>query len=213
MGAVNSVKTDGVNALKPKVLAIAGAAGGAAVDAVLTKGVSGAKRAMSGAQAALEQETLITNEGIIIRMPKQKTVIEKMQEPLEARQIEMGKRNADLAGKTHPVTEVPYSEKAYPIFESKFDVKLPKKLRGSGVSDREQFKYATEQLRLKLQKTPAAKQEFTVEQLADIEAGKPKITGLTWHHHEDGVRLQAVDAEVHAKTGHDGGRRNTGGRP
>ena len=91
---------------KDGVLAIAGAAGGAAVsptataavDAVLTKGVSGAKRAMSGAQAALEQETLITNEGIIIRMPKQKTAIEKMQEPLEMRAKvgENGRRNVKL---------------------------------------------------------------------------------------------------------------------
>ena len=72
---------------KDGVLAIAGAAGGAAVsptataavDAVLTKGVTGAKRAMSGVQSALEQEQLVTNEGIIIRMPKQKTISEKVQ--------------------------------------------------------------------------------------------------------------------------------------
>ena len=209
------------NYSKDGILAIAGAAGGAAVsptataavDAVLTKGVSGAKRAMSGVQLALEQEALVTNEGIIIRMPKQKTVIEKMQEPLEARQIQMGKRNASLAGEEHPITGVRYNENAYPEFESKANIRIPKNLKGANVSDRQQFRNATEQLWAKMQKSPKLKEGFTQQQLADIEAGKPKITGLTWHHHEDGVRLQLVDTEIHAKTGHDGGRRNTGGRP
>ncbi|NJM54181.1 MAG: HNH endonuclease [Blastocatellia bacterium] len=125
----------------------------------------------------------------------------------------MATRNADLAGETHPVTEVPYNRSAYPIFDSKFDAELPKNLRGSNITDYDQFKEATRQLKREIENDPAAGSIFSKEQLADIMAEKPKIKGYTWHHHQDGIRLQLVDSKIHAKSGHDGGRKNTGGRP
>jgi DNase/tRNase domain of colicin-like bacteriocin len=90
---------------------------------------------------------------------------------------------------------------------------LPSNLRGNSISDYEQFKESTKQLKREILAKPSAGNIFTKEQIADIMAEKDKIRGLTWHHHQDGVRLQLVDREVHAKTGHDGGRKNTGGRP
>jgi hypothetical protein len=121
-------------------------------------------------------------------------------------------RRKDLAGKTHPVTNVPYDRNGYPIFNSAFDAQLPKNMRGRSVSDYEQFKEATKQLKKEIESDPMAGNIFTKDQLADIMAEKDKIRGLTWHHHQDGVRLQLVDSKVHAKSGHDGGRKNTGGR-
>jgi hypothetical protein len=125
----------------------------------------------------------------------------------------MAKKNSRLAGETHPVTEVPYNRVAYPVFDSKFDAQLPKNLRGHKVSDYDQFKEATRQLKRKIEADPSTGNIFTKEQLADIMAEKDKIRGLTWHHHQDGVRLQLVNRDIHRKTGHDGGRKNTGGRP
>jgi DNase/tRNase domain of colicin-like bacteriocin len=122
-------------------------------------------------------------------------------------------RRKDLAGKTHPVTGVPYDRNGYPIFDSKFDAKIPNDLKGHKISDYDQFKEATKQLKADLEANPSFKSRFTDEQLADIMAEKDKIRGLTWHHHQDGVRLQLVDRDIHLKTGHDGGRKTTGGRP
>jgi DNase/tRNase domain of colicin-like bacteriocin len=124
-----------------------------------------------------------------------------------------GIRNKKMAGKNHPVTGVYFDRNGYPVFNSKFDVKLSLELRGNSVSDHKQFKDATRQLKNKIESNPALRREFTAEQLKDIFAEEEKIVGLTWHHHQDGVRLQLVDEWTHAKTGHDGGRKNTGGRP
>ena len=125
----------------------------------------------------------------------------------------MARKNSRLAGEAHPVTEVPYNRVAYPIFNSEFDAELPKHLRGRSVSDYDQFKEATRQLKRKIESDQSFGNTFTRDQLADIMAEKDKIRGLTWHHHQDGVRLQLVDEWTHAKSGHDGGRKNTGGRP
>lgn len=132
-------------------------------------------------------------------------------EPLPS--INKPTRNVRLAGKNHPVTNVPFDRQGYPIFESLKDVKLPANMRGNTVSDTKQFEYATGQLRRQIEENPAMERLFTAEQLADIRAVEAYIDGLTWHHHQDGIRLQLVDRETHRKTGHDGGRKNTGGRP
>jgi hypothetical protein len=124
-----------------------------------------------------------------------------------------GIRNIDLAGKKHPVTGVYFDRNGYPVFDSKFDAQLPKNLQGNSVSDYEQFKESTKQLKREILAKPSAGNVFTKDQLVDIMAEKDKIRGLTWHHHQDGVRLQLVSRDIHRKTGHDGGRKNTGGRP
>lgn len=122
-------------------------------------------------------------------------------------------RRRDLAGKNHPITGTYYDRNGYPVFSSEFDAKLPGNLRGSAISDYDQFKEATKQLKRKIEANPSFGDTFSKEQLADIMAEKTKITGFTWHHHQDGIRLQLVDEWTHAKSGHDGGRKNTGGRP
>ncbi|WP_442903602.1 HNH endonuclease [Gilliamella sp. Pas-s25] len=46
---------------------------------------------------------------------------------------------------------------------------------------------------------------FTPEQLNAINAGKPKIPGYTWHHHQHRGRMQLVPEDAHLQTGHIGG--------
>ena len=128
--------------------------------------------------------------------------------------------NADLAGKTHPETGVPYVEKtvdtpegketlAFPEFDSSFDAKLPDDLLEG--TDKQHFDECNKQLKNWCEENPEkAKKKFSDEQLEQIEAGKnPK--GYTWHHHEDTGKMQLVDSSIHAKSAHTGGRAIWGG--
>ncbi|WP_160174310.1 HNH endonuclease, partial [Archangium violaceum] len=101
----------------------------------------------------------------------------------------------------------------YPAFEPIIEVTIPEELRGPEVSDARQFADATRQLREILEIRPEAVPSLTAEQLEAIERGWSRIPGLTWHHHEDGMTLQLVDRDTHARTGHSGGRDASGGRP
>lgn len=122
-------------------------------------------------------------------------------------------KNEHLAGQRHPVTGVLYNSGGYPVFESMMDIIIPEELRGPEVSDARQFAEASRQLREEFERTPTLESIFSPEQLEAIKKGWPRIPGLTWHHHEDGMTLQLVDRDTHARTGHSGGRENSGGRP
>ncbi|MGZ3457060.1 MAG: HNH endonuclease [Archangium sp.] len=122
-------------------------------------------------------------------------------------------KNEHLAGQKHPVTGVPFNDNGYPVFEPIVEITIPEELRGPEVSDDRQFADASRQLREKLERRPTLKSTFTPEQLEAIKNGWPRIPGLTWHHHEDGMTLQLVDRDTHVRTGHSGGRETSGGRP
>lgn len=122
-------------------------------------------------------------------------------------------KNSHLANQKHPVTGVPFNENGYPVFDVIVEATIPEELRGQDVSDSVQFADATRQLRELLEISPEQEALFSKEQLEAIKQGWPRIPGLTWHHHEDGVTLQLVDREIHARTGHSGGRELSGGRP
>jgi RHS repeat-associated protein len=122
-------------------------------------------------------------------------------------------KNEHLAGDEHPKTGVPFNASGYPEFDSLFDVTLPKSMIGPTITDDAQMKFATKELAAAIEEDPGLKARFTKAQLEDIGNGEARIAGLTWHHNEDGETMQLVDRETHAKTGHAGGRCNTGGRP
>lgn len=71
------------------------------------------------------------------------------------------------------------------------------------------MKYATKKLKQLLLDNPKLKEQFTCQQLQDIDKEKRTITGLVWHHYEelDGEKpiMQLVDAEKHKKCSHIGG--------
>ncbi|SFT04274.1 HNH endonuclease, partial [Marininema halotolerans] len=119
--------------------------------------------------------------------------------------------NGKYADRVNPLSNVRYDDNGFPVFDewSKFEYTLdkPKYLE----SDTVQFKEATNALKEEIEKNPAMKEHFTPKQLADINKGKKKIKGLTWHHHQDSGRLQLVPTEVHQPTSHTGGRAIWGG--
>jgi hypothetical protein len=119
-----------------------------------------------------------------------------------------GVRNARLAGKTHPVTGVPFDENGFPIFEVKFNAKLNSALHTA--TDRAQFKEATQQLNASIKKNPEISKQFSEEQLKDISKGRTP-DGFIWHHHQDKGVMQLVVEKIHFETGHTGGRSIWGG--
>ncbi|GMU00745.1 hypothetical protein KH5H1_48650 [Corallococcus caeni] len=90
-------------------------------------------------------------------------------------------RNAHLAGRTHPVTGVPFDAEGYPDFKAagvvKAEVRIP--YTGSRAGD-----FAAANKAAGLRETPK---------------------GMTWHHHQDRATLQLVPTAIHARTGHTGG--------
>jgi len=92
-------------------------------------------------------------------------------------------RNYRLAGTTHPVTGVPFNFLGFPDFTSFLYKNGPNDVRIDPTGDRlKDFEAANK----------AAGYLFT-----------PK--GYTWHHHEETGRMQLVESNAHAKTGHTGG--------
>jgi hypothetical protein len=92
-------------------------------------------------------------------------------------------RNVHLAGKTHPKTGVPFDKDGYPEFDKWMKIEL--RVPGGHKGREADFAWA--------------------DGFYKMLYGKPRDRHLhTWHHHQDGVRLQLVDRPIHAATGHTG---------
>lgn len=132
-------------------------------------------------------------------------------------------RNESLEGDNHPITGVPFERKTvevngeniegvFPVFDAIYEAKLPKDMYEK--SDREQFKECNNQLYKDIEQYPVLKNQFNEEQLEQIKDGTIDGTapdGYVWHHNEEAGKMQLVDFETHAKTGHTGGRSIWGG--
>ncbi|MEW4309218.1 HNH endonuclease [Rossellomorea marisflavi] len=129
-------------------------------------------------------------------------------------------RNESLEGDRHPLTGVEFDrnevtlsdgtvvEGVFPNFPTVFEGKLQEVNYHD--SDAKHFKEANSQLQLEIERNPSSKVEFTEDQIAQIEAGDTP-EGYVWHHSEEPGVLQLVDSDLHAQTGHTGGRSIWGG--
>ena len=129
-------------------------------------------------------------------------------------------RNESLKGDLHPITGVLFEEKTvidcdgnrvtgvFPDFDSTIDVQLPEDMFRA--TDADQFTYCNKQLQKTIENNPDFVKEFTSEQLEQFKNGDTP-DGCTWHHNEDPGKMQLVDSEIHARTGHTGGRSIWGG--
>lgn len=132
-------------------------------------------------------------------------------------------RNESLEGDNHPITGVAFERKTvevngeniegvFPVFDAIYEAKLPKDMYEK--SDREQFKECNNQLYKDIEQYPVLKNQFNEEQLEQIKDGTIDGTapdGYVWHHNEEAGKMQLVDFDTHAKTGHTGGRSIWGG--
>lgn len=71
------------------------------------------------------------------------------------------------------------------------------------------MRLATKKLKQIMKDQPSIRNQFTADQIKDIEAEKEKISRLIWHHYEelDGERpiMQLVDEKQHSICSHTGG--------
>ncbi len=155
--------------------------------------------------------------------------IEKVLEPFEnvsskdnPRYIET--RNHGLENDVHPITGVPFVKKilempngewiegVFPEFSLDFDAKLPEDMYLE--SDETQFKECSRQLFEAIEADPKLKEKFTAEQIEQIKDGVNDGTppdGYVWNHDAEAGKMQLVNSDIHAKTGHTGGRFLWGG--
>lgn len=129
-------------------------------------------------------------------------------------------RNIVNDGEKHPETgvvfkkkEIEYDDKVhvgtFPEFESEHTVQLDEDLYNS--TDNVQFRKCTLDLKESIEENPGLAEQFTDRQLEQIDAGRVKIDGLTWHHSEEPGVMELVDSSEHRKTGHTGGQVIWGG--
>jgi hypothetical protein len=64
---------------------------------------------------------------------------------------------------------------------------------------------ATRQLRKAIANGQVSASQFTQDQLRVFQGGRPNITNLTWHHHQDIGRMQLISCEIHDLIGNVGG--------
>lgn len=133
-------------------------------------------------------------------------------------------RNESLAGDRHPITgvefvkkivETPageYVEGVFAKFDSQFKAEIPKELYQE--TDKAQFKECNKQLSEAIEKNPELRSKFSEEQIEQIKDGIKDGSapdGYVWHHEAESGKISLVDSEIHARTGHTGGRSIWGG--
>lgn len=133
---------------------------------------------------------------------------------------EIHTRNESLEGDRHPMSGVQFEKNTvedaegnsvtgvFAKFESTFDAQLPEDLYQA--SDKKQFAECNRQLADGAANDSELADRFAPEQLEQIKNGDTP-DGYVWHHHEEKGRMQLVDSETHAMTGHTGGRSIWGG--
>lgn len=171
------------------------------------------------------QEATETTSSVEAQSVTEAQEISELQEISEVQEsnplhYDLQTRNQGLEGDVHPVTGVEFEKKTvvdaegneatgvFPKFESDFDAQLPRDMLKS--SDKEQFTECNNQLKDAVSKDPEVSKKFSGEQLEQIKNGDTP-DGYTWHHNEECGKMQLVKSDVHAQTGHTGGRSIWGG--
>ena len=115
--------------------------------------------------------------------------------------------NKGLAGGEH-VKGVDYDVLGFPIFKGDnltFSLKLDE---GYYVmKDTNQFKEGTRILKEAIEKGEVSRDLFTPQQLDQIEKGRARIKGFTWHHHQVPGKMQLVLEDIHGAVNHLGGNK------
>ena len=187
------------------------------------------KQSLEGGESRFFKDSLSALRNEMSAEIFKETVADKCQQETVKKTVEtdseqiksLTTKNESLEGSRHPLTEVPFERKevineqgktcegVFPDFESIFTAELPEKMWQE--SDANQFGESNDQLKDWVEDNPEkAEKMFDQEQIDDI-ANNYTPEGYVWHHTEDRGEMQLVDAEIHAKTGHTGGKSVWGG--
>lgn len=116
-----------------------------------------------------------------------------------------------MANQVHGVTKVHFDDKGFPIFRSKYKVKL--KVTDYRKSRRYHFYLCNQKLYKDVLTNPKLRQKLNLSKndIKALESGEtPKH--YVWHHHQNPGVLQLVDRDIHEKTFHKGGFSIWGGK-
>ena len=115
-------------------------------------------------------------------------------------------KNVKLAGQIHSKTGIVFDQRGLPVFDKHvvYETKLPRDV-SSIKKSRLHMTESTKDLKAQILAGKIDQTKFTEKQLEHIFSEKPKIDGLTWHHHQDIGRMQLIDEVLHTKMGHIGG--------
>ncbi|NMD71603.1 HNH endonuclease [Bacillus sp. DNRA2] len=115
--------------------------------------------------------------------------------------------NKGLAGGKH-VKGVDYDVLGFPIFKGEnllFTLKMDKEYYV--MKDTIQFKECTRILKEAIEYGELASDLFSPQQLDQIEKGRARIKGFTWHHHQVPGKMQLVLEDIHGSVSHLGGNK------
>jgi len=115
--------------------------------------------------------------------------------------------NKGLAGGKH-VKGVDYDVLGFPIFKGDdlaYTLKLDKEYYI--MKDTDQFKECTRILKEAIEKGEVPKDIFNPQQIDQIEKGRARIKGFTWHHHQVPGKMQLVLEDTHGSVSHLGGNK------
>jgi len=174
-------------------------------------GVKTAKAVIGGTSAAAKRTNKILNTSTDIGNNADESA--DVAKVFIRRYTKIVTRNQIYVGKVYPGTDVQFKmqkvkykdgtkiEGVFPVFKSKQNMKLPKRLYKEG--EGKQFRWCTANLQTQANKGKLDK-KFTAEEIEIIKTGQlPK--GYTWHHHEKEGWMQLVDTETHDTVRHTGG--------
>jgi hypothetical protein len=124
--------------------------------------------------------------------------------------------NVKLANKEFVVIEkcaeypnglkIMYNQRGMPVYDkyAAYDTKISMDV--VKIENRNKhFKAASLDLKRAIEKGEVPRSNFTDQQIIEIMAGESKITGYTWHHHEDVGRMQLIPEVLHKESAHIGG--------
>jgi hypothetical protein len=88
---------------------------------------------------------------------------------------------------------VVFDPRGFPIFDdvAAFETRLPQSVASVMKRRRTHFEAATRDLADSIRRGQVPGSQFTSEQLRAIMAGRAKIPGFTWHHHQQFGRMQS----------------------
>jgi filamentous hemagglutinin len=106
----------------------------------------------------------------------------------------------------HQGREILIDQRGFPVFDdvAAFQTRLSDPV-ASVASRRLHMQEATRSLNAAIERGETAASQFTPQQLRAIKAGREKIPGFTWHHHQQFGRMQLIPSDAHQAVGHSGG--------
>ncbi len=190
----------------------------------ITAGVGASLETVQKAAEVIAEKLVETSEVLVKESPVKQmipVVENRSLESLKAENeiIRINTINMNLEDSVHPETGVPFGikiiehdkkiiEGVFPEFKSIFDVILPDSMLKA--SDAIQFDECNRLLKEAIEKNSELRSLFDEKQLSQIQDDLTP-DGFTWHHDAEVGKMQLIDFEIHARTGHTGGRYIWGG--